>query len=106
VGSSTAFPTNAKVLLWPGFQGSHSEVNSFQGGFIQISPVHTRTLSIVTGKGKAGRCCCRSVNLLEAGEREKGTRQCNVLPGEKRNTGSFCRDSSWLGSKYGHKKAI
>lgn len=81
-GSSAALPANAKALLWHFFQGSHLKVNSFQGGFIQVSPIDTKKLSTVTGIGKEGRCCRRSVNLPEEGEREKGTWQCNIVPGE------------------------
>lgn len=80
-GSSTAFPTNAKTLLLPCFQGSHSKANSFQGGFIRISPINSRKLSI--GNEGCCCCCCYSVNLPEEGEREKGTRQCNIVPGER-----------------------
>lgn len=82
-GSSTALPENTNALLLRRFQGSHSKVNSFQGGLIQISPIDTRKLSIVTDKGNEGCCCCQGLNLPEDGEREKGRRQHNVVPGER-----------------------
>lgn len=86
-------------------RGIHSKMHSFQGEFIQISPIDTRKFSVVTGKGKEGKCWCHSVNLPEEGERE-GNKAMQHIARRKRNTGSFWRDSSWLGSKCSHDQAV
>lgn len=64
--------------------------------------INRRKLSIITGKGKEGTCCCYNVNLPDEGEMENKAMQHIAW----RNTDSFFRDSFWLCSKCSHDKAM
>lgn len=70
-----------------------------------FSPIHSRKLSISTGRGNDGWHCCHSIICPRWKERERNmATQCSAW--RKRNTGSFFRALSWLGRKYSHDKAI